>query len=144
MIDNWFINIACSRQIPPRRLNRSPPEIVSIFSGDILSTAKNAGRLRAGGVARNPKFTPECTARSCELRNGNSRSDSRPSRAARGIFRLPLPRSEPCRMAERGMRANPDRRDHFLAAQSGGHRVPLAPSRRAPKTRKETMSDISR
>jgi hypothetical protein len=32
----------------------------------------------------------------------------------------------------------------LLPARSGGHRVPPAPSRRALKTRKETMSDISR
>src|ERR1035437_11105364 len=43
-----------------------------------------------------------------------------------------------------GVRANPDRQHHLLPARSGGHRVPPAPSRRALKTRKETMSGISR
>jgi hypothetical protein len=32
----------------------------------------------------------------------------------------------------------------LLHARSGGHRVPLAPSRRAPKTRKETMNGVWR
>src|SRR6266540_1017969 len=36
MIHNWFINIACSRQVPTRRLNRSAPAIVSTFSGTFL------------------------------------------------------------------------------------------------------------
>jgi len=43
-----------------------------------------------------------------------------------------------------GVRANPDRQHHLLPARSGGHRVPPAPSRRALKTRKETMSGIWR
>ena len=31
----WFIYIACSRQVPPRRLNQSAPEIVIISSGGL-------------------------------------------------------------------------------------------------------------
>jgi hypothetical protein len=42
------------------------------------------------------------------------------------------------------MRANQDRQGHLLHAQSGRHRVPAAPSRRALKTRKETMNGIWR
>jgi hypothetical protein len=40
--------------------------------------------------------------------------------------------------------ANPDGQRHLLHARSGGHRVPLAPSRRDLKPRKETMSSIWR
>ena len=39
-------------------------------------------------------------------------------------------------------RRQPDRRRHLLPAQSGGPRVPPAQTRRALKTRKETMSGI--
>src|SRR6266498_377903 len=46
MIHNWFINIACSRQIPTRRLNRSAPAIVSTFSGTFLH-CDYTGRPRA-------------------------------------------------------------------------------------------------
>ncbi len=42
------------------------------------------------------------------------------------------------------VRANTDRQRHLLHARSGGHRVPPAPSRRALKTREETMSGIWR
>jgi hypothetical protein len=42
------------------------------------------------------------------------------------------------------VRANPERQRHLLHARSGGHRVPLAPSRIAPKTRKETMNGVWR
>jgi len=36
MMHNWFINIACCRQVPPRRVNRSAPEIASVFSGTVF------------------------------------------------------------------------------------------------------------
>ena len=39
---------------------------------------------------------------------------------------------------------NPDRQRHLPHARSGGHRVPPAPSRRALKMHKETMSGIRR
>ena len=42
------------------------------------------------------------------------------------------------------VRVNPDRQRHLLHARSGGHRAPPAPSRRALKTREETMSGIWR
>jgi hypothetical protein len=32
VMHDWFINIVCSRQVPPRRVNRSTPAIVSAFS----------------------------------------------------------------------------------------------------------------
>src|SRR5216684_6545759 len=54
MTHDWFMNIACSRQVPPRRLNRSAPEIAGIFSGDMFFTANSSlvGRSAAskGGV----------------------------------------------------------------------------------------------
>src|SRR5260370_8693354 len=68
-----------------------------------------------------------------------------------GIATLAGARWPPCRILVRwsgyvsdALRANPDRQRHLLHARSGGHQVPLAPSRRAPKTRKETMNDIWR
>ena len=36
VVNDWFINIACSRQKPPRRVNRSAPTIVSTFSEHFL------------------------------------------------------------------------------------------------------------
>jgi len=67
-------------------------------------------------------------------------------RVSHGSFYPQLPRSEPCKMAQGQslVRANPDRQRHLLHARSGGHRVPPAPSRRAFKTREETMSGIWR
>jgi len=59
-------------------------------------------------------------------------------------FHLPLPRSEPCTMAEKRtwIDANGDQQRHLLPAQSRGHRTPPAQNRKALTTRKETMSDI--
>lgn len=70
----------------------------------------------------------------------------RPSCAVRSIFHPPLPRSKPCRMAQEhsSLRTNPNRRRHLLPPQGGGPRAQLVPSRRALKTRKEAMRDISR
>jgi len=67
-------------------------------------------------------------------------------RVSDGAFCPKLPRSEPCKMAQGQslVRVNPDRQRHLLHARSGGHRVPPAPSRRALKTREETMSGIWR
>ena len=36
VMNDWFINIACSRQKPPRRVNLSAPTIVSTFSEHFL------------------------------------------------------------------------------------------------------------
>src|SRR5258708_23674437 len=59
-------------------------------------------------------------------------------------FHLPLPRSEPCRMAETRteIHVNRDRQRHLLPAQSHGHRTPPAQNRKARTTRKEPMNDL--
>ena len=36
VVYNWFINIAYSRQVSTRRVNRSAPAIVSAFSGTVF------------------------------------------------------------------------------------------------------------
>ena len=69
-------------------------------------------------------------------------SDSRLARAARSLSTLPLSRSKPCRMADE-LRTNLSRGPHLLTLQSGGHRAPPAPSRKALRMPREAMSDIS-
>ena len=74
MINDWFINLACSRQVRAR-LNRSALRAFSPLR--IMRVGQSKGGVCA------------------------TSSDSCPSHAARAIFHLPLPRSEPCRMAKR-------------------------------------------
>jgi hypothetical protein len=61
-------------------------------------------------------------------------------------FHLPLPRSEPCRMAQRQscIGINPDLRRHLFPAQGDWNRMTRATSQMALKMRKETMSGIWR
>jgi hypothetical protein len=77
MMDDWFINIACTRRVPQRRLNQFVPEIVIIFS-----SGYEQHRPPMHGGAH------------------SIRSDSGQSCSAWSIFHLPSSRSEPCRMAE--------------------------------------------
>jgi len=59
-------------------------------------------------------------------------------------FYLPLPRSEPCRMAEwrTWIGDHRDRRGHLLATHGGGYRMRHAQHRTVPTTRKKTMNVI--
>ena len=99
IVHGWFIYIACSRQVPPRRLNQSAPEIVSISSEGLYLHCeyKNSllGRL---GHQRGPRLPyglmnaahsrPRAsTVRRLALQRMHATSSgSRPSCAARSIF----------------------------------------------------------
>jgi hypothetical protein len=83
------------------------------------------------------------------------REPTRPSRLRRRIFTGSASRSSralqpfsfkdisSCRTAERH-RAISNQARHLSPGQSGGHRIPPAPTRTFWQARKETMSDISR
>jgi hypothetical protein len=47
VMHNWFINIVCSWQVAPRRVNQPVPETVSAFSGTVFPLRNSAGRTRA-------------------------------------------------------------------------------------------------
>jgi len=57
-------------------------------------------------------------------------------------FHMLLPRSEPCKMAERHtwIRVGRNRQGHLLAGHSGGHRVRSAQRHGVLTTREETMT----
>jgi hypothetical protein len=46
MTVDWFINIACTRQLPQRRLNQFVPEIVIIFSSGYEQLRPTKARRR--------------------------------------------------------------------------------------------------
>ena len=109
-----FIYIACSRQVPPRRLSQSAPEIVSISSGGLYLHCeyKNSllGRL---GRQRGPRL-PYVLMNAAHSRPWAStvrrlalqRKCTPPAlvlvlRVPHGAFYPPRPRSEPCKMAQR-------------------------------------------
>src|SRR6267142_4115378 len=54
LVHSWFTNIACSRQVPPRRLNRSAPDIVSAFSGTASPFEKHRSDTIKGGAILSP------------------------------------------------------------------------------------------
>ena len=85
--------IACSRQVPPRRLNQSAPEILSISSEGLYLHCQYKNSLLG------PTGLQQCVG---SLFRENAHHQlwffSFVRRTER--LHLPLPRSEPCRMAE--------------------------------------------
>jgi hypothetical protein len=156
-VSTRLVHIACSRQVPPRRLNQLAPEIVSTSPEGLCLYCeyKNSLLVRLGrqrepslphGLMHAVQSSPQ--GFTCASAHSSEKADYQPwfSLFVRRTehFHLPLTRSEPCRMAETrtGIHVNRDRQRHLLPAQSHGHRTPPAQNRKALTTRKETMSDI--
>src|SRR5580692_2731728 len=115
----WFINLVCSRQAPTLRLNQSAPEHCDSFSGEPLTSLQTRGL----GANRPPaKAVPH------------------------GPFYPQRPRSEPCKMAQRQLRARArtDRQRRMLGARNDGHQMPAVLIRTTHKARKEATSGIWR
>ena len=109
-INTRLVHIACSRQVPPRRLNQLAPEIVSAFPEwlCLCSQYKNS-LLRWLGRQREPRLPHGLGAEQATgfqlcvgslVRECISQALVLVLHAPHGTFSPATTRSEPCRMAE--------------------------------------------